>query len=62
MINQRTPVIIAARRTPITTSGRGLAGLTATDLAAQVLSDLRSTLPETMPAVERIETCQKMRP
>jgi len=54
VIDQRTPVIIAARRTPITTSGRGLAGLTATDLAAQVLSDLRSTLPERMPAPEDV--------
>lgn len=54
MIDQRTPVIIAARRTPITTTGRGLSGLTATDLAACVLSDLRSTLPETLPAPEDV--------
>ena len=34
------PVIVAARRTPIGTAGRSLAGCTAADLAAAVLADL----------------------
>ncbi|MDT0276498.1 thiolase family protein [Blastococcus goldschmidtiae] len=34
------PVIVAARRTPIGTAGRSLAGYTAADLAAAVLADL----------------------
>ncbi len=41
-----TPVVVAARRTPVATAGRGLAGLDAPALAAPVLDAVRGMLPD----------------
>jgi acetyl-CoA C-acetyltransferase len=43
--DDRSPVIVAARRTPIGTAGRALRDLTVTDLAAPVLRALLDDLP-----------------
>ncbi len=40
MTRDDAPVVVAARRTPIGTAGRALAGCTAADLAAAVVADL----------------------
>ena len=47
------PVIVAARRTPIGTSGRSLAGLTADELAAPVLAELAAGSVRTVEEVVR---------
>ena len=44
------PVVVAALRTPIGTAGRSLAGLTAAELAAPVLSRLSDELVEALQA------------
>ena len=43
-MDERSPVIVAARRTPVTGSGRGLAGTGAAGLAAPVLAALAADL------------------
>ncbi len=45
----RMPVIVAARRTPIATSGRALSALTEVDLTSAVLSAVMSDLPTDSP-------------
>ena len=44
-MDPRTPVVVAARRTPVATAGRGLAGLDAAALAAPVLAAVHAVLP-----------------
>jgi acetyl-CoA C-acetyltransferase len=44
-VDPSTPVVVAARRTPVATAGRGLAGLDAAALAAPVLAAVRGVLP-----------------
>ncbi len=48
MTRDDAPVVVAARRTPIGTAGRSLAGCTAADLAAAVVGDLAAA-PGTTP-------------
>ncbi|MFP5333771.1 MAG: thiolase family protein [Actinomycetes bacterium] len=43
-VGDRTPVVVAARRTPVATAGRGLAGVAVHDLAAPVLRALADEL------------------
>ncbi len=43
-MDPRTPVVVAARRTPVATAGRGLAGLDAVALAAPVLAAVHAVL------------------
>jgi acetyl-CoA C-acetyltransferase len=43
-VDARTPVVVAARRTPVATAGRGLAGSDAAGLAAAVLRALAADL------------------
>jgi acetyl-CoA C-acetyltransferase len=43
-VDPRTPVVVAARRTPVATAGRGLAGLDAVALAAPVLAAVHAVL------------------
>ena len=47
-MTRRDPIIVAARRSPIATRGRGLAGLTVEQLAAPVL---RATLRDALRTV-----------
>lgn len=51
-IHPRTPVIVAARRTPIGTAGHGLKDVTADLLAAEVISAVLRDLPTSMPIDE----------
>ncbi len=48
------PVVVAARRTPIGTSGRSLAGVTAAELGAAALGSLRPLLDEHALAVREV--------
>jgi acetyl-CoA C-acetyltransferase len=48
-MNPRTPIVVAARRTPVATAGKGLAGVEAADLAAPVLAALVDDLGEAIP-------------
>jgi acetyl-CoA C-acetyltransferase len=48
-MDPRTPVVVAARRTPIATAGKGLAGVEVADLAAPVLSALADDLAALLP-------------
>jgi acetyl-CoA C-acetyltransferase len=48
-MNPRTPVVVAARRTPVATAGRGLAVVEVTDLAAPVLAALADDLATVIP-------------
>jgi acetyl-CoA C-acetyltransferase len=48
-MSPRTPVVVAARRTPVATAGRGLAGLEVTGLAAPVLAALADDLATVFP-------------
>jgi acetyl-CoA C-acetyltransferase len=48
-MNPRAPVVVAARRTPVATVGKGLAGVEAADLAAPVLAALVDDLGEAIP-------------
>ena len=53
MLDPRTPVIVAARRTPIGTAGHALRDVTVQDLAAPVLRALVGELPE-LPALDHV--------
>ena len=44
-----TPVVVAARRTPVATAGKGLAGVEVADLAAPVLAALADDLAALLP-------------
>ena len=44
-VDPRTPVVVAARRTPVATAGHGLAALDAPELAAPVLAAVHALLP-----------------
>jgi acetyl-CoA C-acetyltransferase len=44
-----TPVVVAARRTPVATAGKGLAGVEVADLAAPVLAALAADLTSALP-------------
>jgi acetyl-CoA C-acetyltransferase len=50
----QTPVVVAARRTPIGTAGRALADLSPADLAAPVLAAVRDDLGPHAPAVDDV--------
>jgi acetyl-CoA C-acetyltransferase len=45
----RAPVVVAARRSPVTTAGRALAGFDAAALAAPVLAAVRDDVPSAAP-------------
>jgi acetyl-CoA C-acetyltransferase len=58
-MDPRTPVVVAARRTPVATAGKGLAGVEVAELAAPVLAaladDLGAVLPgPPVPAVDEV--------
>lgn len=53
-IGPRTPVIVAARRSPIGTAGHGLKEVTAQRLAAEVISAVVTDLPPGLPLEEVI--------
>ena len=49
-MDPRTPVVVAARRTPVATAGKGLAGVEVAHLAAPVLASLAGDLAAGVPA------------
>jgi acetyl-CoA C-acetyltransferase len=53
-VDPRAPVVVAARRTPVATAGRGLAGLDAAALAAPVLAAARADLGERADRVDDV--------
>lgn len=53
-IHPRTPVVVAARRTPVGTAGRALAGVAVHDLAAPVLRALVHDLGRAAPPVDDV--------
>ncbi len=53
-MDPRAPVVVAARRTPVATAGRGLAGLDAAALAAPVLAAARADLGERADRVDDV--------
>jgi acetyl-CoA C-acetyltransferase len=52
--DDRFPVIVAARRTPIATAGRGLSGCTADELAAAAIRDALDDLGSRLPPVDDV--------
>lgn len=48
-MDPRTPVVVAARRTPVATAGKGLAGVEVAELAAPVLAALADDLAAALP-------------
>ena len=50
----RTPVVVGARRTPVATAGRGLAGVDAPALAAPVLAAVRADLAGAVPGIDDV--------
>ncbi len=54
MAGDTTPVVVAARRTPIGTAGRALAHLSPADLAAPVLAAVRDDLGQSAPPVDDV--------